>query len=156
MRRKDREVTDSVRIQNIIDRCSVCRVGFNDNGQVYIVPLNFGYTKTADHYTLYFHGAKEGRKIDLIRQNPEVGFEMDTGYQLTDADRACSFSVRYQSIIGNGRISLIEDPKEKAAGLNRVMYQSTGKDDWEFDERMLSATAIFKIEVTNLSCKEHE
>ncbi len=156
MRRKDREVTDSARIQNIIDRCTCCRVGFNDNGEVYIVPLSFGYEKTNDHYTLYFHGAKEGRKMDLIRQNPAVGFEMDTGYQLTAAETACNFSVRFQSIIGNGRISLVEDIAEKAKGLNLVMLQNSGKGDWEFTDKMLAAVAIFKIEVTTLSCKEHE
>lgn len=77
MRRKDREVTDAAKIQDIIDRCTCCRVGFNDHGQVYIVPLNFGYTKNDDKYTFYFHGAQEGRKMGLIQTSPEVGFEMD-------------------------------------------------------------------------------
>ena len=70
MRRKDREVTDFMQIENIISRCTCCRIGFYDDGEVYIVPLNFGYEAKGDTYILYFHAAKEGRKIDLIKKIP--------------------------------------------------------------------------------------
>lgn len=156
MRRKDREVTDRAQIQDIIDRCSCCRIGFNDEDEVYIIPLSFGYEKQGETYTLYFHGAKEGRKIDLIQRSPKVGFEMDTNYQLTEADIACNFSARFQSIIGNGIISLIEDPEEKKKGLNQIMLHNSGRGNWEFSEQMLRAVAVFKIDVTQLSCKSHE
>lgn len=62
MRRADREVTDQAKIQDIMDRCTCCRIGFNDDGKVYIVPLNFGYQKKENKYVFYFHGAHEGRK----------------------------------------------------------------------------------------------
>ena len=155
MRRKDREVTDAAKIQDIIDRCTCCRIGFNDNGEVYIVPLNFGCEKHEDSYTLYFHGAKVGRKIELIQSSPEVGFEMDTNYQLTEADIACNFSARFQSIIGNGTISLIDDMEEKKKGLNLIMLHNTRRSDWQFNEKVLNAVAVFKIEVTKFSCKDH-
>ena len=156
MRRKDREITDPAKIQEIIDHCTCCRVGFNDGGEVYIVPVSFGYEKQGDAYTLYFHGATAGRKFELAQARPNVGFEMDTNYQLTTADTACNFSARFQSIIGTGRLSLVEDFHEKAKGLNRVMLRASGKSDWEFTEKMLHSVAIFKLEVTSLSCKEHE
>lgn len=82
MRRKDREVTDEARIDEIISRCNCCRIGFNDSGEVYIVPLNFGYVKQDGRRTFYFHSAKDGRKIDLVKDGYEVGFEMDCGYEL--------------------------------------------------------------------------
>lgn len=94
MRRTDREVTDPEKIQDIVNRCTCCRIGFNDIGEVYIVPLNFGYQKNGDTYVVYFHGAHEGRKIDLIKKNPKVCFEMDTNYKLTEADIACGYSAR--------------------------------------------------------------
>lgn len=155
MRRKDREVTDPAKIQDIMERCTCCRVGFNDDGEVYIVPLNFGYTKTDDKYTLYFHGAAAGRKYDLAQAKPSVGFEMDTNYLLHTADVACEFSARFQSIIGNGIFSIVEDPAEKLEGLKLVMLHATGKKDWEFNPMMLKMVAVFKLEVTQLSCKEH-
>ncbi|MGN0159082.1 MAG: pyridoxamine 5'-phosphate oxidase family protein [Brotaphodocola sp.] len=155
MRRKDREITDQAKIQDIMDRCSCCRIGFYDNGQVYIVPLNFGYTKQEDHYVFYFHGAHEGRKIDLIARSPQVGFEMDTNYKRKEAELACEYSAQFQSVIGNGTVQIVEDSEEKREGLRLLMEHNTGKHDWQFDEHMLRAVTVFKLQVTSLSCKEH-
>ena len=74
MRRKDREITDSDRIQEIIDACQCMRIAFADGACAYIVPVNFGYDKAGKAF--YFHGAAQGRKIDLIRQNGYAGFEL--------------------------------------------------------------------------------
>lgn len=156
MRRKDREVTDSMKIENIISQCTCCRIGFYDDGEVYIVPLNFGYEIKNNTYIFYFHGAKEGRKINLINKNPLVGFEMDTNYVLNEADLACGYSARFQSIIGNGVVSIVSEINEKKMGLSLLMEHSTGKRDWNFDEKMLNAATVFKLEVTRMSCKEHE
>ena len=156
MRRKDREITDSMRIADIISRCTCCRIGFYDNGEVYIVPLNFGYVVNDNTYVLYFHGAKEGRKLDLIYKNPNVGFEMDTNYALNAADIACGYSALFQSIIGNGFVSMVSEPEEKKLGLSLLMEHNTGKRDWNFDEKMLNAVAVFKLVVTKISCKEHQ
>ena len=155
MRRTDREVIDQEKIQDIMGRCTCCRIGFNDNGKVYIVPLNFGYTKNEDLYEFYFHGAHEGRKIELIRKNPCVGFEMDTNYYLTESDIACGYSARFQSLIGNGTMEIVEDKEDKISGLNLIMKHNTGKDDWAYDERIVSAVTVFKLSVTEMSCKEH-
>lgn len=154
MRRKDREVTDKDAIEEIISRCTCCRIGFNDNGEVYIVPLNFGY-ETGEKYTFYFHGAKDGRKINLIKSCNEVGFEMDTNYLLKEADIACGYSARFQSIIGNGVVSFVENPDEKINALQKIMKHTTGKGDWTFDEKMLQAVMVFKLEVIKISCKNH-
>ena len=82
MRRKDREVTDSQKIREIILSCRCCRLGFYDNGEVYIVPLDFGYYENNGRHVFYFHGAKEGRKYRLTEKSPTVGFELDTNQQL--------------------------------------------------------------------------
>ena len=158
MRRKDREVTDPMRIADIISRCTCCRIGFYDDGEVYIVPLNFGYKAKDNTYVFYFHGAKEGRKTDLIHKNPKVGFEMDTDfavYAMEKSDVACNYTARFQSIIGNGIVSIVSDIEEKKLGLSLLMEHNTGKQEWNFDEKMMNAVAIFKLEVTKMSCKEH-
>ncbi len=156
MRRKDREVIDTMKIKHIISQCTCCRIGFYDNGEVYIVPLNFGYEAKDNTFTFYFHGAKEGRKIELIKKNPIVGFEMDTNYALQGAELACGYSARFQSIIGNGIVSIVSEIKEKRLGLSLIMEHNTEKRDWNFDEKMVNAVAVFKLEVTKISCKEHE
>ena len=157
MRRKDREVLDEVKIDKFIRNCDCCRIGFYDkeNNEVYIVPLNFGYSHVDNKRVFYFHGAKEGRKIDLISKTKKVSFEMDSNHELIVGKMACNYSERYQSVMGTGLISFVEDKDEKIAALNEIMFQSTGKKDWEFPEPMLNAVAVFKIEVTSLSCKEH-
>ena len=155
MRRKDREVTDPMAVADMISRCTCCRIGFYD-GEVYIVPLNFGYEIKDDTYVLYFHGAKEGRKITLIQKSPSVGFEMDTNYALHEAQVACGCSAGFQSIIGSGVVSIVSEPEEKKLGLSLLMAHTTGKREWNFDEKMLSAVAVFKLVVTKMSCKEHQ
>ena len=156
MRRKDREVTDPVKIADIISQCTCCRIGFYDEKEVYIVPLNFGYAEKDNTYVFYFHGAKEGRKLDLIAKSPSVGFEMDTNYALNKADIACGHSARFQSIVGNGVVSIVSEPEEKRLGLSLLMEHNTGKREWSFHKKMLEAVTVFKLEVTKLSCKEHE
>ena len=82
MRRKDREITDRKKIDDMIRSCHCCRLGFCDEGTAYIVPLNFGYVSEEEKQVFYFHGAKEGRKLELIRKYHRAGFELDTAYQL--------------------------------------------------------------------------
>lgn len=155
MRRKDREVTDQDKIRGIISKCRCCRLGFNDNGNVYIVPLNFGFQEEDGTYIFYFHGAKEGRKVDLIRKNGYAAFEMDTNYMLNEADTACGYSARFQSVMGSGKVSFIEDAEKKKRALGAIMEHNTGKNEWEFPDKMVSATCVFMLEAEELSCKEH-
>ena len=157
MRRKDREVLEEGKIDEFIRTCDCCRIGFYDkeNDEVYIVPLNFGYSNTDNKRVFYFHGAKEGRKIDLISKTKKVSFEMDTNHELIVGKMACNYSERYQCVMGTGLISFVEDKEEKAMALNEIMFQNMGKKDWDFSEEMLNRAAVFKVEATNLSCKEH-
>lgn len=156
MRRKDREVTDAAEIKSIIDQCTCCRIGFYDNGEVYIVPLNFGYERTDDTYVFYFHGAGEGRKAEIIKRNPAAGFELDTNYALKPAEYACGYSARFQSIIGTGVVSIVSEAAEKKRGLSFIMEHNTNRRDWHFDEKMAEAVTVFKLTVTKMSCKKHE
>ena len=88
MRRKDREVTEMEEIQQIFDECKVCRIGIMDENGPYIVPVNYGYVREEGKVILYIHGAREGKKIDLIR------------HELVEGDTACQYSYYYASIIG--------------------------------------------------------
>lgn len=159
MRREDREVLDEKRIDEVIDAADCCRLGFFDGKEVYIVPLNFGYENIDGKRVFYFHGAKEGRKIDLIeytnKNGRSVSFEMDVDYSLVEAKVACGHSSRFKSIIGTGKIDMVHDAEEKRCGLLSIMKKNTGKDDWEIKDQMLNAVSVFKVEVEKLSCKEN-
>lgn len=155
MRRKDREVTDDKKINEIIRKSRVCRVGFNNNGEVYIVPLNFGFIDNDGKRTFYFHGAKEGRKADLVKQNPKVGFELDTDFELWEGKLACEFSAGFQSVIGTGTISMVEVLEDKKAALTEIMTNIAGERKWEFNEKLIEVAAVFRLDVEAISCKEH-
>ena len=108
MRRNDRKITDETAVRQFISGEKILRVGFNDNGEVYIVPVNYGYSEADGRYTFYFHGAAAGRKYELAHSAPSVGFEIDGRYELIGADTACGYSARFMSVIGTGVLSLID------------------------------------------------
>ena len=108
MRRQDRAVTAPEKIRAVIDACEVCRLGLQDGRGVYVVPVNFGHTVEGGRHVFYFHGAAEGRKVDLVRRNGWAGFELDTGYRLQGAEAACGYTAAFQSVIGEGPIRVVE------------------------------------------------
>ena len=155
MRRNERAITDPDKIEALIAGNQILRVAFYDDGEIYIVPVNYGYTCQDGTYTFYFHGAKAGRKYELSQTGPKVGFELDSDYRLMEGEIACQYSAAYASMIGTGKIQLLESPEEKKQGLNAVMRQTTGKDAWEYSDASLQAVAVFRLEVEALSCKAH-
>ena len=153
MRRNDREITDKTLIEHFIAKEQIIRIAFYDKGDLYIVPLNYGYIYDNDKYVFYFHGAKAGRKYELSKSSPQVGFEIDGAYELLEADVACDYSAKFQSVIGTGRLSIVEDYEEKIKGLNVLMNHISGKTEWSYSKEMLDAVAVFRLEVEKLSCK---
>lgn len=152
VRRKDREITDNKRIEEFISKEQILRIAFYDNGELYIVPLNYGYVLD-EQYSFYFHGAKAGRKYELTKSFPNVGFEIDGNYTLVEGETACEFSATFQSVVGTGRLSLVEDKVEKLLGLNMIMKQTTSKAEWQYSEDMIEQVAVFRLDVEKLSCK---
>jgi len=155
MRRADREVKDEKRIDEIIRACDCCRLGFIDGDSVYIVPLNFGFAKEDGKRVFYFHSAREGKKIELIKANPVVGFELDTNHSLHAGEKACDYSFSFSSVIGKGRISLVNDVDEKKKGFQHIMNHYAGNREWQFTDADVGRVAIIRMEVIELSCKEH-
>jgi nitroimidazol reductase NimA-like FMN-containing flavoprotein (pyridoxamine 5'-phosphate oxidase superfamily) len=152
MRRRDREITNKIAIEEFIAKEQILRIAFYDEGDIYIVPVNYGYLYD-EQYTFYFHGAKAGRKYELAKKKPTVGFEIDGNYMLLESEAACDFSATFQSVIGTGNLSLVEDNTEKIIGLNTIMKQTTSKSEWNYSDEMLDAVAVFKLVVDKLSCK---
>lgn len=148
MRRNEREIRDRTEIDAIIRRSQVCRLGLSDHGQPYVVPLCFGY----DGQALYFHCAKEGRKLEILRQNPRVCFEFDIVEGLVEADQGCGWSVGYQSVIGFGTAHLLEDAAAKRHALDLLMAQYSERR-FSFSPEVLARTAVVRIEIESLAGK---
>ena len=156
MRRRDREVVDPTRIEEIIAESAVLRLGLNDDGEVYVVPVNFGAEIIDGRRVFYFHSARSGRKLDVIRRNPRVGFELDAGFELVEGPTPCAFSARYRSVVGVAVATELADVAEKRRGLTAIMNQAADAGrDWNFDDAALDAVAVVRLDVERLSCKEN-
>lgn len=91
----------------------------------------------------------------MVAQNPKVGFELDTGFEIWEEENACDFSAGFQSVIGTGRMSMVDDYEDKTMALMAIMATITGKNTWKFSEKMIDAVAVFRLKVEEISCKEH-
>jgi nitroimidazol reductase NimA-like FMN-containing flavoprotein (pyridoxamine 5'-phosphate oxidase superfamily) len=152
LRRKDREIKEIIDLKDIVNRADVCRIAFAVNNTPYIVTMNFGYTWNTD-LILYFHCAKEGRKLDLMRQNNRVCLEMDIDHELQLGETPCKGTMKYKSLIGYGTLEIVTDPDERKKGLDLIMdkYGFAGKK--EYDEKLFNMTEILRLKVTEISGK---
>jgi len=156
MKRKDREIVEINKKIEIIDKCKVCRLGLSENNFPYVVPLNYGYMFENDKLTLFFHGAKEGKKIKIIKNNNNACFEIDCDGKLIERDKPSDYSYEYKSIIGFGKIILLEIKEEKIKGLNCLMKHQTGIDmNLDFTEDELNNVYVYKMIVEDFTGKQN-
>lgn len=159
MRRKDREVTDLNQIFDIVSRCSVAHVGMTDHGKPYVVALNFGYERKGDSLILYFHSAYEGRKMEILKENPSVYVQMNCVDEFISGshENPCAFCWRYDSVMGAGVVEFLETPEEKAHALN-CMIRHLGKteDCFQFSVEKLKRTCVYRVCIDAPTGKHHE
>ena len=145
MRRKDREVRDIKEICEILDSCRTCHVAMVDGDMPYVVPLSFGYIFTdSGALELYFHSAAEGRKIDILRRNNRVCFEISSEGEALKSETPCDAGYYFSSVIGFGEVLFIEDVVNKCEALSIMFKQQTGRDV-VFDEGQATSVCVFKI-----------
>ena len=113
MRRSDREISGIQEIEEIIMNADVCRIALARDNIPYIVTMNFGYTNDPEQI-LFFHCANEGRKLEMIRKNKLVCFEMDIDHKIyvrpgKDGRKGCNWGMKYRSVVGYGNISIITE-----------------------------------------------
>jgi len=152
MRRSDREISDMKEIIEVIKKCDVCRVAFFDEDYPYILPLNFGVSYDGTNLELYFHGAKEGKKLSLIQINPMVAFEMDCSHKLITGEIACSTTMEYESVCGNGKIEVLEE-EHKVMALTQIMKQYSKETTFEFSDHELNSVTLLKLKVNQITGK---
>ena len=150
--RREREVTDLAKIQEILDKSKIAHIGMVDGDEPYVVPMNYGYTMQDGKLTVYLHGARWGRKLDLIRANPKVFFCAHCDVVPFEGDIACRYGITYASIMGSGTAVIVEDPAEKAVGLSVLMKTQTGKD-FTFDDKMVSIVSVIRIDIDEYTAK---
>ena len=153
MRRTDRQITDPAAIEEILRRARILHLGLMDGQRPYVVPLHYGYTLEDGRLTLYMHCAGEGHKLDLIRANPNVFVEIDTGeIPISGGDVACRYGAAYRSLMGSGTANIVEDVAEKMAGLQILMWTQTGRE-FVMTPEMAGSVAVIRVVVTEFTAK---
>ena len=151
MRRKEKEITQKAEIESIIRTSQVCRLGLSQGGLPYIVPLCFGYKDN----NLFFHSAREGRKIDILSRNNQVCFEFDIDTQTHSGKTACAWGMKYKSVVGYGKASFVEDPEKKRKALDVIMGQYAD-GAFEYSDKTLKETRVIKVEISSMTGKQSE
>jgi nitroimidazol reductase NimA-like FMN-containing flavoprotein (pyridoxamine 5'-phosphate oxidase superfamily) len=152
MRREDRRIKDINEIIEVMKKCDVCSVAFYDKEFPYIIPLNFGVIMKEDTIELYFHGAKAGKKLELLRENNHIAFEMNCSRNLITGEKACDYTMEYESVCGNGILELLGED-EVCHGFDVIMSQYSSETKHTYDENVLKAVAILRLTVSEISGK---
>lgn len=150
MRRHEREITDPAAIEDILRQGSICHLAMVDDGEPYVLPMNFGYSDGA----LFLHCAAAGRKLDVLRKNPRVCFAVETDVaMLIDPEVACNGSARYRSVVGMGTAQIIEDPDAMARALDVLMAQAGGPTG-PYPADSLRNMRIIRIDIESMTGKQ--
>jgi len=149
MRRQERQIRDEQEIRKILEMGLVCRLGLYDGQYPYVVPMNYGYRDNR----IYFHCAGEGRKIDILKKNDRVCIEVDVDSRVVQGQQPCRWTMKYRSVIGFGRARIIDDEREKKAGLDVIMAHYGGSGG-EYDEKPLRLTTVIEVILERMTGKQ--
>ena len=152
MTKRERQVTDPQQIREILDTAQVVHLGLCVNNEPYVVPMNYGYTMEDGKLTLYLHSAVRGKKLDMIRSNPKVFFEMDCDRKPFEGNLPCQYGLSYSSLMGRGTAAIVEDVEEKKKAMSILMKTQTDKD-FSFEDRLVSIVTVIRIDAAEYTAK---
>jgi nitroimidazol reductase NimA-like FMN-containing flavoprotein (pyridoxamine 5'-phosphate oxidase superfamily) len=150
MRRKDKEIKSKSEIKSIIKSGKVCRLGLSNNDEPYIVPMNYGFKNNF----LFFHCAKQGKKLEMIKKNNRVCFEIETENKVINTGLPCDWKNTYSSVIGFGRAELVKNHEEKVKALNIIVGHYSPGTKYEFSKDKVTKTAIIKVIIDEFTGKK--
>jgi hypothetical protein len=123
-------------------------VAISDENEPYIIPMCFGFRDGI----LFFHSAQEGKKIEILKKNNKVCFEMDIDTELVEGEKGCDWGIKYSSVVGFGKAAFVEDIQEKRNALH-ILLEHYSNEKYKFSEESLSQVAIIKIQIESLTGK---
>lgn len=140
-------------IEEILKEQKVGRLAtINLNGYPYVTPVHFVY----ENNCIYIHGLSKGQKIDNIKNNSNVCFEIEEMLGLILDEKPCDVNTAYKSVIILGNAKLVEGEK-KVEALKAVVSKYTPHlANIPFSENMLKATSVIEIEIVEATGKRYE
>lgn len=155
MRRKDREITNFNKILEIAEECDIVRLGLADGDFPYIVPVNFAYENQNGQLYLYVHGAKAGRKYELLKRNPYCSFEMDIPLQMDCIVEKKDVTMRYRSLMGKAEIEFLEGEEKQHAIDDIIMNRYEETRYFDYNRKAVAATAVIRLKVMEITGKQN-
>ena len=152
MRKADREIKNKEEIIDIIKRCDVIRLAFNNGDYPYILPLNFGFEVKNDKVIFYLHSALEGTKVEIMRKDNRASFEMDTKHELQYYEEKGYCTMSYESVIERGKIRILTED-EKIYALKKLMGHYHKDENTYFNPAAISRTLVYSLEVEEMTAK---
>ena len=152
MTKRERQITDPDQIRRILDTAKVLHLGLSVDNEPYVVPLNYGYTMEDGKLVIYLHSAQRGKKLDMLRANPKVFFEMDCDRAPFEGQLPCQYGMVYSSVMGRGVAHIVEDVEEKKRAMSILMNTQTGKN-FTFVDRLVSMVAVIRLDVSEYTAK---
>ncbi|MDD4234952.1 MAG: pyridoxamine 5'-phosphate oxidase family protein [Bacteroidales bacterium] len=140
-------ITSLREVEEIINSVEVCTLAMVDGDMPYAIPMNFAYS---DGY-LYFHGAPFGRRIEILKNNSNVCavFYNGADMYIQNEKVACSYSMKFRSVLVNGKLENIIDDSEKRNILNKVMKHYVGKDDFKYSDPAIKNVHVVRLKLDN-------
>ncbi len=152
MTKREFKITDEAGIRRILDTAKVLRLGIAVDNTPHIIPMNYGYRLEDGKLTFILHSAVQGNKLDLLRKNPNVCFELDCDHTPFEGEIACQCGLSYCAVSGRGRAVIVEDAEQKMEDMSILMKHQTGRE-FPFNERLVSIVAVIRLEVTEYTAK---
>jgi len=154
-------ITDRAALAQVLQEAPILYLALRAEPAPYVVPVHFGIS--TDGTLLYLHGKLGGRKIELLRADPRVGFSACTEVTVIPAASACAFTASASSVVGTGRARIVENEAERALGLDAIMAHygdgdqngnhpgDEGKGRPRYRPESLARTAVIAIHVESLT-----
>lgn len=148
-----KDIKELHKLEEIISKCKICRVGMVDGDVPYVLAMNFGYKDQ----TVWLHCAKEGKKIDILKRNNKVCLEFDTDHKLFARHEhvACSWRFAYRSVLVHGNAILIDNYDDKIKALN-VFMKNYSDREFEYSKPAVDNILIIKIPVESITGRSFE
>ena len=173
MRRRDRAIRDPGKVAEIVASATVCRLALAAADEPYLVTLNFGtagdlagaivwddagccfQAREGAAPCFYFHSARDGRKVAIIRNNPRVCFEITGRHEIVPGEEACRWTTRYESVVGDGKVTEVTAEDEMREGLEAILRQGGATGTIDLPAAAIHGVAVLRLTMSELSGKSN-
>ncbi|MEG1930451.1 MAG: pyridoxamine 5'-phosphate oxidase family protein [Anaerovorax sp.] len=156
MRRRDREIKEHEEIVEILKQGSVCHLAMCKDQMPYVIPMLYVY----DDNCVYFHCAEVGQKLDIIRENNNVCFEVQVNGTeiIKNGGMPCDWGYAFQSVIGFGKAEIINEEATKIKVYDLMVEKMRPADyvptEGQYVPKKIKYSFIIKVEIDSISGKK--